>query len=50
MEKLTCKKGEELYSKTRDQLRDMLGNAGVRLYSQLQKDKQRVSRYRAILL
>ena len=42
VEKVTCKSGEELYHQSRDQLRDMLGNSGVRLYSQLQKDKLRV--------
>ena len=42
-EKVTCKKGEELYAKSRDELKVMLGNSGVRLYSQLQADRSRVS-------
>ena len=49
MEKVTCKKGEELYNQSRDQLREMLGiSEGVRLYSQLQADKKRVWQIRML--
>lgn len=44
-ERVACKKGEEMYSKSRDQLREMLGgNDGIRLYSQLQADKSRAQK------
>ncbi len=42
-ERVTCKTGEEMYNKSRDQLKEMLGSSGVRLYSQLQTDKARVN-------
>ena len=43
-DKVQCVIGEQMYKQSRDQLKEMFGaNSGIRLFSQLQKDKQRVS-------
>ena len=41
--KVRCVKGEQMYKLTRDELKETFGaNNGIRLFSQLQKDKDRV--------
>ena len=42
-DKVRCVKGEQMYKLNRDELKEMFGAGnGIRLYSQLQKDKARV--------
>ena len=41
--KVRCVKGEQMYKLTRDELKETFGaSVGIRLFSQLQKDRDRV--------
>ena len=45
-DKVNCSQGSQLYQMSREQLREVCGvSDGIRLFSQLQKDKSKVCRF-----